>query len=273
MGASVSTQVANQTSIVVNKAMTNLVNRSTSTASGVSVSGNKISLSLEGADIKGCNINITQKIKSTQDIKCMAKFTSVSDMKEQLKSALQNQAQQESQQKMQALTLGLGASTNIQNFNQTISNYIETNITNETFNEVNGYLANTNGITVRAKGMTFDCRGSGGKIPAGLTIDQSIVSKQTVSLLTDAVMEGIMERVSDTEADTQGAQKSDQKMDGIQGVISALGLTIMLPLFICMGLVLVIMGPGLIKGMSAKKGKFFFGSRLRKIRFGGGRRW
>lgn len=272
MGASVSTQVANQTTAVVNKAMTNLVNKSTSSASAVTVNSNKIYIDLEGAKFTACNIEMVQKIKAKQDVKCMAKFTSVSDMKQQMKAALQNQVEQENKQKMEALSLSLGVSTGVQNINQAINNYVETNITNETFNDVNAHLANENGIIFKGRKSEFDCRNTGGKI-IGLTANQEIISEQTAALLTDAIMEAINDNVTDAATDTKGKQKSESEITGIQGVISSIGLTIMLPLFICMGLVLVIMGPGLIKGMSAKKGKFFFGSRLRKIRFGGGRRW
>ena len=269
MGASVSTQVANQTTAVVNKAMTNLVNKSTSSASAVSVNANDISLDLTGANIEDCELNFTQMVKATQTVKCMAKFTSVSDMKQQMKAALQNQVEQENKQKMEALSFSLGVSTGVQNINQAINNYVETNITNETYNDVSAHMVNNNKIEIKAKGLKMKCTGGKGRF----VIDQEIIAAQTAELLTDAIMENINDNVTDAKSDTKGKQKSDQVIEGIKGVISALGLTIMLPLFICMGLVLVIMGPGLIKGMSAKKGKFFFGSRLRKIRFGGGRRW
>ena len=57
MGAQVSTQVATQTTTVVNRAMTNMVNKSTTSASAVNVNTNQIDLDLTGANIEGCDLD------------------------------------------------------------------------------------------------------------------------------------------------------------------------------------------------------------------------
>jgi hypothetical protein len=265
MGANVSTQVSNQISTSVNTAMTNMVTENESSTAAVTVNANNIDIDLRDAIIDGCGLDFTQKVDASQDVRAMAKFTSVSDMQQQLIAALQNEAKQGSEQKQQALSMSVAVATGIQNINQAISNHVTTNLRSSTLNKVNAHLANKNGVRIRGAGL--ECKNSKFKV------DQSIVSKQTTQLLTDTIMNTKNDMRTDTKAASKGEQKTVIDQEGIQGVISSIGLTIMLPLFICMGVVLVIMGPGLIKGMSAKKGKFFFGSRLRKIRFGGGRRW
>ena len=260
MGAQVSTQVATQTTTVVNRAMTNMVNKSTTSASAVNVNTNQIDLDLTGANIEGCDLDFNQMISATQSVKCMAKFQSVADMQSQLKAALQNEAKQASQAEQQALSLSVGVATGVSDVNQAISNYVETNITNETLNEVNSHLANQNGIEIKAKGLKMKCTKGQGKF----VINQGIISQQTAEMLSDAVIGNKLSTETDSDAKARLDQEAKLKATGIQGVFSAIGLTIMLPLIICVAIIAIFLGPSLISGMGKGGGM----KMMKMVKFG-----
>jgi len=264
MGAQVSTQVANQTTSIVNQSMTNMVTENISKTSAVTVNANQINLDLTGANIQDCDLDFSQMISAEGSVKCMAKFSSLADMKSQLSNALEARAAQASKEEQQALSLSLGVSTGISNINTAISNYVNTNITNKTLNEVNSHLANKNGIEIKAKGLTMKCSKGQGKF----VINQGIVSKQTAELLSDAIIGNKFDSQMGSNAKTATEQKSEQKATGIQEIVSALGLTMMLPLIICVVVIAIFLLPGLLKSKGGALKMMKFGKRFR---FGGRR--
>ena len=257
MGGNLSRQVVNQTITSINQSMTSMVTKQVNSTSAVTVAANKLTVNLEGAKLRGCAIKIGQKIKAKNNIKAMAKFSSAKEMREKLETALKSQAAQESEQKTQALALGVNISSKTANINQTISNFVQNTITDEVFNETNAYLAANNALKVNMKGADVVCRAG-----EGIEIDQDIVTRQTVEMLTDTLVQGMVDKTTITEASTETLQKDKQTASGLADIVSSLGLAMLLPCIFCIGLLFVL--PGLMKGLGGKKGMFG----RRKLRFG-----
>jgi predicted transcriptional regulator len=221
MGSSQSSSVK-QTVEVLNKSMTNLVTKNTNSASAKNTNSNSFKITIgEKGDVQDCNISLTQKINAKQAVKVMAKFASEADLKTQMKSALKNSVDQSSASTQAALATSIGVQNSKQEINQKISNIVETNITNETFNEVNGFLDNLNKGELEIKGK-WSCAKTGGAI----VINQDIVSEQIVELLSDTMVGNKITTSTDnaTVADSKQVLKSEQKgaIDAIFGGISGL---------------------------------------------------
>ena len=232
MGSSQSSNVK-QTVEILNKSMTNLVTKNTNSASAKNSNSNSFRIRIgEKGDVQGCNLDLTQTITASQAVKVMAKFASVADLKTQMKSALQNSVDQSSQSTQAALATSIGVQNSKQEINQKISNIVETNITNETLNQVNGFLTNVNNGVLEIMGK-WSCASTGGKI----VINQGIVSNQVVELLSDAMIGNSITTVADTatKADSKQVQKSEQK-----GVIDAFAGLLTGPIMI-IGLIVIVL--------------------------------
>jgi len=267
MGSSQSSSVK-QTVEVLNKSMTNLVTKNTNSASARNSNSNNFRITIgEKGDVQGCNLDLTQKINAKQAVKVMAKFASVADLKSQMKSALQNSVDQSSQSTQAALATSIGVQNSKQEINQKVTNIVDTNITNETLNEVNGFLDNVNNGVLEIKGK-WSCASTGGKI----VINQGIVSDQLVELLSDAMIGNTIATTTDTEAkaESKQVQKSEQKgvIDAFAGLLS--GPIMIIGLIVVVLAVLAFVFKGTIAKIAEKKagafGAMLFGRK--KFRFG-----
>ena len=274
MGSSQSSSVK-QTVEILNESITNLVTKNTNSASARNSNSNSFKISIgENGDVQDCNISLTQKITAKQNVKVMAKFSSQADLQAQMKATLQNSVDQSSESTQAALATSIGVQNSKQEINQKISNIIETNITNETVNEVNGFLDNLNLGELEIKGK-WSCAKTNGAI----VIDQEIVSDQIVELLSDAMIGNKITTSADdsTSADSKQKLKSEQK-----GVIDALfsGLSSLFtgPIMVIGAIIILIAIIGIIGKMMMSKRTpdvpaavmaFLFGSK--KARFGGRR--
>jgi hypothetical protein len=275
MGSSQSSSVK-QTVEVLNKSMTNLVTSSTNSASAKNTNSNSFKISIgEKGDIQNCNFNLTQKINAKQAVKVMAKFSSEADLQTQMKAALKNSVDQSSQSTQAALATSIGVQNSKQEINQKISNIVETNITNETFNEVNGFLDNLNSGELEIKGK-WSCAKTGGAI----VINQDIVSEQIVELLSDAMIGNKITTSTDTatEAVSKQVLKSEQKgvIDAISGLVSSAAFAILAPIIAIVIIIAILMFvfKGSISKIAEKKAGISFGTWLfgrKKFRFGGRR--
>ena len=224
MGSAQSSSVK-QTVEVLNKSVTNMVTTNTNIASARNSNANSFTVKIgEKGDISDCNFKFGQKINAKQAVKVMAKFQSEADLQTKMKTALKNSVDQSSSSTQAALATSLNCQNSKQEINQKVSNLVETNIKNETLNQVNGFLDNLNNGTLEILGK-WSCAKSGGVIE----INQDIVSDQLVELLSDALIGNKITNETDTSAsaDSKQKQKSDQK-----GVIDALGGLMTGPLMI-----------------------------------------
>ena len=271
MGSSQSSSVK-QTVEVLNKTMTTMVTKNTNSASAKNTNSNSFRITIgEKGDVKNCKLNLTQKINAKQAVKVMAKFASKADLQTQMKAALKNEVDQSSQSTQDALATSIGVQNSKQEINQKISNIVETNITNETVNEVNGFLDNLNSGELEIKGK-WDC-GTNGPIE----INQSIVADQIVELLSDAMIGNSVTTATDTTtaATSKQVSKSEQKgvIDALGGLISSAAFAILAPIIAIVIIIAVLMFvfKGSISKIAEKKAGVSFGTWLfgrKKFRFG-----
>jgi hypothetical protein len=274
MGSSQSSSVK-QTVEVLNKSMTSLVTKNTNSATARNVNANNLTVEfgekarpMPGVDPNKCGLTVGQKINASQTVRVMAKFSSAADLKSQMKNALQNSVDQSSQSTQAALATSIGVQNSKQEINQKISNIVETNITNETVNEVNGFLDNINNGTFEFKGI----------FPCPIVINQEILSNQVVELLSDAMIGNTISTSTDTEAKAESKQTSvsEQKgvIDAFTSLIGTAGMIyVAVILIVVVGLIFA--GPMILKavgggGIGGKKlggfGAMLFGRK--KFRFG-----
>jgi hypothetical protein len=200
--------------------MTNLATKNTNSASARNINANNLTITfgenarpMPGADPKLCSLNIGQKIKANQSVKLMAKFASKNDLQAQMKAALQNSIAQSSTSQQGALATSLNVQNSKQEISQKVNNIVETNITNEVLNEVNGFLDNVNNGTMEFKGI----------FPCPITVNQEIISNQVVSMLSDAMIGNSVSTSTDTAATAASKQESASKnqvvIDALSGVL------------------------------------------------------
>jgi hypothetical protein len=234
MGSSQSSQ-AKQTNEVLNESITNMVSRSVNSASARNANANKFTIKIgEKGSVTNCNLKLGQKIQAKQAVKVMAKYASKADLQTQLTTALQNSAEQKSKSEQQSLATTIGVQNSKTEINQKIKNIVNTSITNEVFNTVNGFLDNVNDGTLEIMGK-WDCAATGGTID----ITQDIVSDQVVELLSDAIISNVV----GTTTDSTAAAASTQASESLQtGMISDLGKALMGPIGIILIIVLALGG-------------------------------
>jgi hypothetical protein len=249
--------------------MTELTTKNTNSASARNINANNLTITfgenarpMPGVNPKLCSLNVGQKIKASQSVKLMAKFASKNDLQAQMKTALQNSIAQASTSQQGALATALNVQNSKQEINQKVSNIVETKITNEVLNEVNGFLDNVNNGTMEFKGI----------FPCPITVNQEIISNQVVSMLSDAMIGNSVSTSTDTAASAASKQETSSKQ---QGVIDAMAGLMQGPIMI-IGLIVVVLGilayvfRGTISKIAEKKagafGAMLFGRR--KVRFG-----
>jgi hypothetical protein len=282
MGSSQSSHVS-QTLEILNKSVTNLVTKNTNSVSARNANANSFNITFGEkaypSNPTNCPLSIGQKITASQKVKLMAKFKSLSDLKTQMKAALESTVKQSSDSEQGAMALALNAQESKQDINTKISNIIETNITNETLNEVNGFLDNVNTGILEFKGV----------YPCPIKIDQGIVSEQIVEMLADAMVGNSVTTSTDStiSASSEQITKSVQKgpigeiFGGIANIFSgpfkiiAIGCVVVAVI----GLIGIIVKVSLSKKeteavkQAAEQVSNFFGFGRKRSRFGRRRRW
>jgi hypothetical protein len=230
MGSSQSSQ-AKQTNEVLNESITNMVSKSTNSSSARNANANRFTITVGEKGEVSCGLVFGQKIQAKQAVKVMAKYASKADLQTQLTTALQNSASQASASEQQSLATTIGVQNSKTEINQKIKNIVNTSITNEVVNEVNGFLDNVNNGTLEIKGK-WNC-GPSGKIE----INQDIVSEQIIELLSDAIISNVVGTTTDSTAAAESKQVSDSKQTGM---ISDLGKALMGPIGIILIIVLAL---------------------------------
>ena len=292
MGNSQSSSVQ-QTVSVVNQSMTTMVTKNTNKASATNRNANSFTIVVGGATLLSpasqwgpavisppgqlnCSVDISQSIKANQAVKLMAKFTSLADMKSQMTTSLQNSAASQSSSTQGSLAIAMNCQNNSQSINQSIKNIVDTKITNETLNAVNGFLDNANKGKLIVNGV-LNCPPGKDKI----TINQSIVSDQLVTMLTSSLVGNTTSSTSESKAEAKTKQEQSSKQegvfDGLSKLIDSIGMGFLGPIIACLLCVGVI--AYFIFGRSSSSaapsvpvstfGKLFFGNKGRSpFRFG-----
>jgi len=213
MGSSQSSQIK-QTTDILNKSVTNVVNTNIVKASAANSNVNSYEFINEG-DIKNCSYRLGQKINASQKVKVMSQVSSVNDMKAMLKSSVDNAMSQNNSATSGFLSTAFNNQKSNTEITNILKNEIENNITNENLTECNAIIDNINkGIYVN-KGK-WDC-GQQGEI----RIDQETVSAQVVECFANAAQEAIMQNANIADAVNKAEQTNTSKIGGIAEAISA----------------------------------------------------
>ena len=213
MGSSQSSQIK-QTTDILNKSVTNVVNTNIVKASAANSNVNSYEFINEG-DIKNCSYRLGQKINASQKVKVMSQVSSVNDMKAMLKSSVDNAMSQNNSATSGFLSTAFNNQKSNTEITNILKNEIENNITNENLTECNAIIDNINkGIYVN-KGK-WDC-GQQGEI----RIDQELVSAQVVECFANAAQEAIMQNANIADAVNKAEQTNTSKIGGIAEAISA----------------------------------------------------
>ena len=216
MGSSQSSTV-NVLNQVTNNIALNMVNRQVSEITSTSVNHNRFTISIgEKADVKGCNIDLTQKINASQTVKLMSKVKNTSDLQAQINGMLDSAVTQANSATNGFLSTAFNNQKSEQDIKNIISNNITTDILNETMNSIIDLLDNLNEGTLIIKGK-YTC--PEGK---GIVINQEIVSQQIAQIYADVVTEAAMKVEAISKAVSDSEQKNTSKNAGVAELVSAI---------------------------------------------------
>ena len=235
MGSNQSSQVK-QTTEVLNKSVTNVVNKNIVKASAANSNVNSFEFTTgPRSDVKNCSINLGQKINASQKVKVMSQVSSVNDMKTMLKSAVDNATSQSNDATSGFLSTAFNNQKSNTEINSILKNEIENNITNENLTECNALIDNINKGKLEFNGK-WDC-GERGQI----NVNQELVSAQVVECFANAAQEAIMQNANIADAVNKSAQANTSKVGGVAEAISAvMGPYAMIMIAIVIGIIIFI---------------------------------
>ncbi len=235
MGSNQSSQIK-QTTEVLNKSVTNVVNTNIVKANAANSNVNSFEFTTgPRSDVKNCSINIGQKINASQKVKVMSQVSNLTDMKSMLKSAVDNATSQNNQATSGFLSTAFNNQKSNTEINNILKNEIENNITNENLTECNGLIDNINKGKLEFNGK-WDC-GQQGQI----VINQELVSAQVVECFSDALQQAVMQNQNIADAVNKAEQANTSKVGGISEAISAvMGPYAMIIIAIVIGVIIFI---------------------------------
>jgi hypothetical protein len=232
MGSSQSSQIK-QTTEILNKAVTNVVNTNKMSANASSTNVNRFTFRNTRTGEINCDIiDFSQSVKSDQVVKVASKISNANEMKTMLKSAIDNAMQQNNTAVNGFLSTAFNNQKSNTEINNILKNEIENNITNENVTECNAIIDNANrGIIINEGKLT--CK--------NLRNPQEIISSQYLECFADAASSAIMknEAIADAVNKVEQSNKSENK--GAAELVSAvLGPYAMIIIAVIVALVIFI---------------------------------
>jgi len=214
MGANQSAQLK-QTTEVLNKSVTNIVNTNTTKANATQSNTNRYSIELgEGSELNCKEINLNQKIQSDQKLKVQAKISNVSDLKTMLKSAVDNATQQNNASANGFLTTAFNNQKSNTEINNILKNEIENNITTENLTECNAVIDNLNeGKLTLKKNAKINCD--------VFRSPQEIATNQLVECYADAIQQALMQNENIASAVNKSTQSNKSENKGAAELVNA----------------------------------------------------
>jgi hypothetical protein len=258
MGSSQSSAVSSSITMM-NQSITNVVNVNQNTAHATTISSNSFTINLGAPQVllwspppgsnqppvfsqpsscKGCVFNLGQKITATQKVTLNAAITNKSDLQTQLKSALQQSADNATSSQQGALALSLNCQNSKTSINTSISNLVQNNITDETINSISGLVSSANSGIINMIGNND-----------GTVVNnpQEILTQQVVNLISNSLSANTSSTGVTTDASNSATATTTSKQEGlvdaIGGVISSIMtgyVLIILGVILCIGFVLYI---------------------------------
>ena len=215
MGSSQSSEVKQLTDIT-NKVMTNIVNTNTTKASATSNNKNTFKLVIgPKGSITNCNLKLGQTINASQNLKVMAKVSTVNELKSMLSSAVDNAVSQNNQAVNGFLSTAFNNQKSNTDIKNILKNEINNNITNENLTECNAVIDNLNQGELEINGK-WDCASMG-----PIEANQSVVSAQVVECFADALQQAVMSNQSIADAVNKAEQKNISENQGADSFIKA----------------------------------------------------
>jgi hypothetical protein len=219
MGSNQSNTVRSVTTSL-NENITNLVNEQSQTTNAQQSNANELSVNFKNAKLKGCSINLAQKIVADQRIKAISTFNSEQALQSMMDSAVDNTVKQKSD----AVNGFLPTSFANQNNNIATSNYIKniihTNISNKNLQNIIAMTDTLNKNELNFEGVEMDCT----NMPPGYSINspQDIVVTQFVESVTGLITEALLKNDQIAKAVNTSEQTLKAESKGVSDAISAL---------------------------------------------------
>lgn len=219
MGSNQSNTVRSITTSL-NENITNLVNEQSQSTSAQQSNANELSVNFKNAKLKGCSINLAQKIVADQRIKAISTFNSEQALQTMIDSAVENTVKQKSD----AVNGFMPTSFANQNNNIATSNYIkniiQTNISNTNLQNIISMTDNLNKNELNFEGVEMDCT----NMPPGYSINspQDIVVTQFVESVTGLITEALLKNDQIAKAVNSSEQTQKAESKGVADAISAI---------------------------------------------------
>jgi hypothetical protein len=266
MGSSQSTQVK-QTTEILNKSVTNIVNTNKMSANAKSTNVNTFRFEIgEKGDVECDTFDLSQRIKADQTVKVASKVANAAEMKTLLKSSVDNASKQSNE----AVNGFLSTAFNNQKSNTEITNIlkneIENNITNENVTECNAIIDNANNGVILIRGK-MKCKDF--KAP------QEIISQQYLECFAEAASDAIMNNEAIAAAVNKAESSNTSKNAGAAELVSSfMGPYAMIIIAVIISIVVIL---GLIMyfvlGSSSTTTETTVSQYLRSMKKGGKRRY
>jgi hypothetical protein len=210
---SAQSSVLKETTNVLNESVVNVTNKNISQTTNTSNTTNSYFLEVLG-NVINCPMSITQTQNVSSNVEAITNIANTSQLANTVNSAI-SQAVSSNQKSVNGfLATAFGAQSTVVNTTANLQQIVNSNLTNESFNDVVNFCQglNTGKILI---GGNLDCQGQ----PQIIT--QSFIVKQFSTLLTKAITDALMTNTSIASAASKIESTQSSKNKGIASVIGA----------------------------------------------------
>lgn len=197
---------------IVNKNMLTVINSKEVNAGAYQYNKNSIKFNVEG-NIDCPNIDLTQTINGTQNMKVFSKFESKNDLQQVLKSALEASINSNQKAVNDFLSLGFNSQKTSTELKVEMKNIIDTQVRNEDIQNCNTIIDNVNNQELKITGSVA-CQ--------NLNSAQSIVAAQQAECISQTAFDVLMRSELISEAVTKIAATQSAENKGITDFLKGL---------------------------------------------------
>ena len=191
--------------------ITNTITRVSQQTSAQSMNLNKVTIAVGRDTVSPCKIYVNQSINATTVASGRLQLNGLTEIKRDINNGLQNQIDQAAKATSQ-LGGGNSAASDNTNIKQHVENLIETNITDETFQQaVSQSLGANDGTLIIGR----DCKEE-------IHFDQNIVSQVTAINLLDKLQQTLDSDSVVNNFRNTVSQTAEAKSEGLAGLLTAL---------------------------------------------------
>ena len=223
--------ISSQTNTLLNETLTNMVNSTTNKTHIQNTNNNSFSLSV--GNLEGCDINLTQEIKSSQDVTVNIAVTNVSELQNQVQNALTNAVSNSNKSQQGFAATSLSVQNSEISINNAISNLVKTNISNATLNALKVILANANKAVI----YIDNCKNS------KIEVAQDMISSQIVNVISNSLVKNTQSTSAVNTVANTATSTNTSEQKGVSELVDSVGNILGGPFLIFL---LVIGGGGLV---------------------------